>query len=220
LFHNKVLGSLYGEIEPIKGLKYKASLGLDYNEATGRFYQNSVDFAGNGAPRNRTHSNEQPKEGTLTLGNTITYDNTFGKHKIIALIGYEQTSYDLHRLRVQANGLFNPPLGVAGGAAAFGSSETADHWNIQGKLARLFYSYNDRYLVTATIREDKSSRFAEANNTGNFPSFSLGWKISQEKFLQNSKLFNDLKIRAGWGRDRQPVYGYQFFISPCAQQLC
>ena len=214
LQHNKILGSLYGEIEPIKGLKYKASLGLDYNEATGRFYQNAVDFAGNGAPRTALIVNEQPKEGTLTLANTITYDNTFGKHKITALVGYEQTSYELHRLRVQANGLFNPPLGVAGGASAFGSSETADHWNIQGKLARLFYSYNDRYLVTATIREDKSSRFAKANNTGNFPSFSLGWKIRQEKFFEDSKLFSDLKIRAGWGESGNQFTGTNFSYLP------
>jgi len=184
LFHNKVLGSLYGELEPIKGLKYKGSLGLDYNEATGWYYQNSVDFEGNGAPRTPLIVNEQPKEATLTLTHTLTYDNTFGKHKITALVGYEQTSYLLRRLRVQANGLFNPPLGVAGGAAAFGTSETADHWNIQGKLARLFYSYDDRYLVTATIREDKSSRFAKANNSGTFPSFSLGWRLSNEAFLQ------------------------------------
>jgi TonB-linked SusC/RagA family outer membrane protein len=212
--HNKVLGNVYGEFEPIKGLKYRASLGLDYNEATGRFYQNSEDFEGNGAPRTALIVNEQPKEATLTLGNTITYDHTFDKHKITALIGYEQTSYDLHRLRVQANGLFNPPLGVAGGASAFGTSETADHWNIQGKLARLFYSYNDRYLVTATIREDKSSRFAEANNTGNFPSFSLGWKLSQEKFMQDSKLFNDLKIRAGWGQSGNQFTGTNFSYLP------
>ncbi len=214
LFHNKILGNLYGEIEPIKGLKYKASLGLDYNEATGWYYQNEVDFAGSGAPRTPLIVNEQPKEATLTLTHTLTYDNTFGKHKITALVGYEQTSYLQRRLRIQANGLFNPPLGVAGGASAFGSSETADHWNIQGKLARLFYSYNDRYLVTATIREDKSSRFAKANNSGYFPSFSLGWKLSQEKFLQNSKLFSDLKLRAGWGQSGNQFTGTNFSYLP------
>lgn len=214
LQHNKILGNLYGEIEPIKGLKYKASIGLDYNEATGVFYQNAIDFDASGAPRTSLIVNEQPKEATLTLTHTLTYDKTFGKNKLTALVGYEQTSYLLRRLRVQANGLFNPPLGLAGGAGAFGSSETADHWNIQGKLARLFYSYDERYLLTATIREDKSSRFAKANNTGYFPSFSVGWRLSQEKFLKDSKLFNDLKIRAGWGQSGNQFTGTNFSYLP------
>ncbi len=211
---NKILGNVYGEIEPIKGLKYKASLGLDYNEATGVFFQNAVDFSGIGSPRTALIVNEQPKEATLTLTNTITYDKTFGKNKITALIGYDQTSYLLRRLRVQGNGLFNPALGLAGGSAAFGSAETADHWNIQGKLARLFYSYNNRYLLTATVREDKSSRFAKANNSGTFPSFSLGWRLSEEKFLQKSNLINDLKIRAGWGQSGNQFTGTNFSYLP------
>ena len=211
---NKILGNLYGELEPIKGLKYKASLGLDYNEATGLYYQNAVDFNGLGSPREAQIVNEQPKEATLTLTNTLTYDKTFGKSKITALVGYEQTSYLLRRLRVQGNGLLNPPLGLAGGSSSFGSAETADHWNIQGKLARLFYSYNNRYLLTATVREDKSSRFAAANNTGTFPSFSLGWRLSEEKFLQKSKLFDDLKIRAGWGQSGNQFTGTNFSYLP------
>jgi TonB-dependent starch-binding outer membrane protein SusC len=211
---NKILGNLYGEIEPIKGLKYKASLGLDYNEATGLFYQNAVDFSGISSPRTAIIVNEQPKEATLTLTHTLTYDKTFGKNKITALIGYEQTSYLLRRLRVQGNGLFNPPLGLAGGSAAFGSAETADRWNIQGKLARIFYSYDNRYLVTATVREDKSSRFAAANNTGIFPSFSLGWRLSEEKFLKKSELFDDLKIRGGWGQSGNQFTGTNFSYLP------
>jgi TonB-linked SusC/RagA family outer membrane protein len=214
MMHNKILGNLYGEIEPTKGLKYKASLGLDYNEATGVFFQNGVDFTGIGSPRIALLVNEQPKEATLTLTHTLTYDKTFGKSKITALVGYEQTSYLLRRLRVQGNGLFNPALGIAGGSDGFGSSETADHWNIQGKLARIFYSYNNRYLLTATVREDKSSRFAKENNSGTFPSFSLGWKLTEEKFMQNSNLINDLKIRAGWGQSGNQFTGTNFSYLP------
>ncbi len=212
--NNKILGNLYAELEIIKGLKYKASVGLDYSETTGLFFQGPVDFSGIGSPRTALIVNEQPKEATLTLTNTLTYDKTFGKSKITALVGYDQTSYLLRRLRVQGNGLFNPPLGLAGGSALFGSAETADHWNIQGKLARLFYSYDDRYLVTATVREDKSSRFAKANNSGTFPSFSVGWRLSEEKFLKNSKLFNDLKIRAGWGQSGNQFTGTNFSYLP------
>jgi len=214
MMHNKILGNLYGEIEPVKGLKYRASLGLDYNEATGLFFQNAVDFSGISSPRTSLLVNEQPKEATLTLTHTLTYDKTFGKSRITALVGYEQTTYLLRRLRVQGNGLFNPPLGIAGGSNSFGTSETADHWNIQGKLARLFYSYNDRYLLTATIREDKSSRFAKANNSGTFPSFSLGWRVSEERFLKNSKLFDELKIRAGWGQSGNQFTGTNFSYLP------
>ncbi len=211
---NKILGNLYGEIEPIKGLKYKASMGLDYNESTGTFFQNAIDFSGISTPRTALLVNEQPKEAMLSLTNTLTYDKTFGKNKITALVGYDQTSYLIRRLRVQGNGLFNPPLGLAGGSAAFGSAETADHWNIQGKLARLFYSYDNRYLLTGTVRQDKSSRFSSANNTGTFPSFSLGWRISEEKFFKGAKLFDDLKIRAGWGQSGNQFTGTNFSYLP------
>jgi TonB-dependent starch-binding outer membrane protein SusC len=211
---NKILGSLYGEVEIISGLKYKATIGLDYNEATGIYFQGPVDFSGISGPRESLIVNEQPKEATLSMGHTLTYDKTFGKNKITALIGYEQTSYLLRRLRVQASKLFNPPLGLAGGAGTFGSSETADHWNIQGKLARLFYSYNDRYLLTATIREDKSTRFPKANNTGYFPSFALGWRLTEERFLKDSKLFNDLKLRIGWGQSGNQFTGTNFSYLP------
>lgn len=214
MMHNKILANVYGELEPISGLKYKASLGLDYNEATGLFFQNAVDFTGISNPRIALLVNEQPKEATLTLTHTLTYDKTFGKSKITALVGYEQTSYLLRRLRVQGNGLFNPPLGIAGGSTSFGTSETADHWNIQGKLARLFYSYDDRYLLTATVRQDKSSRFAEANNSGTFPSFSLGWRLSEEGFLKSSKLFDELKLRAGWGQSGNQFTGTNFSYLP------
>jgi TonB-linked SusC/RagA family outer membrane protein len=213
---NKLLGNLYGEFEPVKGLKYKASVGLDYNEVTGLFFQNAVDFVGfgNSGPRQAIIVNEQPKEATVSLTHTITYDKTFGKNKITALIGYDQTSYLLRRLRMQGNGLFNPALGIAGGSEAIGSGETADHWNIQGKLARLFYSYDNRYLITATVREDKSSRFAKAFNSGTFPSFSLGWRISEENFLKNSTLFDDLKVRAGWGQSGNQFTGTNFSYLP------
>lgn len=214
MMHNKILANVYGEIEPIAGLKYRASLGLDYNEATGLFFQNAVDFSGISSPRIALLVNEQPKEATLTLTHTLTYDHTFGKSKITALVGYEQTSYLLRRLRVQGNGLFNPPLGIAGGSNSFGTSETADHWNIQGKLARLFYSYDDRYLLTATVREDKSSRFAEANNSGTFPSFAFGWRLSEEGFLKSSKLFDELKLRAGWGQSGNQFTGTNFSYLP------
>lgn len=209
MMFSKILGSLYGELEPIKGLKYKATLGIDYTESTGLFYQAPVAFDGSN-PRLAILVNEQPKEGMLTLGHTLTYDKSFGKSKITALIGYEQTSYLVRRMRVQGNGLFNPPLGIAGGSDAFGTAETADHWNIQGKIARLFYSYNDRYLVTATVREDKSSRFAKQNNTGTFPSFALGWRLSEENFMKGSKLFNDLKLRVGWGESGNQFTGTNF----------
>lgn len=211
---NKILGNLYGELELIKGLKYRANIGLDYNEATGIFFQGAVDFSGISSPRTSLIVNEQPKEATLTLGHTLTYDKEFGKSKITALIGYEQTSYLLRRLRVQAADLFNEPLGLAGGAGTANAAETADHWNIQGKLARLFYSYDDRYLVTATIREDKSSRFAKANNKGYFPSFAVGWRLSQENFLKDSKIFNDLKLRVGWGQSGNQFTGSNFSYLP------
>jgi outer membrane receptor protein involved in Fe transport len=78
----------------------------------------------------------------------------------------------------------------------------------------LNYTYDDKYLVTATVRQDKSSRFAKQNNSGTFPSFALGWRLSEESFLKDSKIFNDLKLRVGWGQSGNQFTGTNFSYLP------
>ena len=208
--NNKILASAYGELDILKDLKYKATVGVDYNVVTGSYYEAAIDYSGGNNPQQSLFVQEEPKESTISLANTLSYSKEFGKHKINALAGYEQTDYRFQRLRMQGTGLTNPSLNLAGGAATISSSKGADQWAIRGVLGRVFYSFNDKYLFTFNVRRDESSRFPEANRSGVFPSFSLGWKVSDEKFFQNSKFINDLKLRASWGQSGNQFTGTNF----------
>ena len=208
IFSKKMLGSIYGELEPISGLKYKLTLGADYNVGDGYYFQDAADFGSE--QRGSTLVQERPLELTTNLSQTLTYNKKFGLHDLTALIGHEETSFQFNKMRIQGNDLFNVAIRLPSVANSVASANEADHWAIRGLLARVFYSYNDRYLFTFNVRRDATSRFSEDNRSGTFPSFSAGWRLSEEEFMKNQKLFTDLKIRASWGESGNQFTGQNF----------
>lgn len=132
----------------------------------------------------------------MTTGATLSYDKTFGDHNFSALIGVEQTKFRFNKVRLQGRELFNENFAASGTAVA-GANE-ADLWTLQGILGRLTYNYKGKYLATVNVRRDATSKFAEDNRDGIFPSISVGWRISQEDFF-NVDAFDDLKLRIGYG---------------------
>ncbi|ULQ51300.1 SusC/RagA family TonB-linked outer membrane protein [Flavihumibacter fluvii] len=208
----KMLGSVYGEVEPIKGLKYKLTVGVDYNVGDGYFFQEEADFGNE--QRRSLLVQERPLELTTNLTQTLTYRKAFGKSDLTALVGYESTSFEFNKMRIQGSGLFNSAVQLPSVAATVASANEADHWAIQGLLARVFYSFDNKYLFTFNIRRDESSRFSEANRSGIFPSFSLGWRVSDEGFMKNQNLFSDLKLRASWGETGNQFTGQNFSYLP------
>jgi hypothetical protein len=203
-----MLGSIYGELEPISGLKYKLTLGADYNVGDGYYFQDAADFGSE--QRGSTLVQERPLELTTNLSQTLTYNKKFGLHDLTALIGHEETSFQFNKMRIQGNDLFNVAIRLPSVANSVASANEADHWAIRGLLARVFYSYKDRYLFTFNVRRDATSRFSEDNRSGTFPSFSAGWRLSEEEFMKNQKLFTDLKIRASWGESGNQFTGQNF----------
>ena len=208
----KVLGSVYAEIEPLKGLKYRVTAGLDYNVGDGTFFQEAEDFGNE--QRRSLLVQERPIEQTLNISQTLTYKKSFGKHDVTALAGYEETTFEYSKMRIQGSNLFNTTVQLPSVASTVASANEADHWALQGFLGRLFYSYDDRYLFTFNVRRDASSRFAPKNRTGVFPSFSAGWKLSNEGFMKNQTLFSDLKLRASWGESGNQFTGGNFAFLP------
>lgn len=208
----KILGSAYGELEPIKGLKYKLTIGADYNIGDGYFFQEAADF---GTEQRRSLLvQERPIELTTNLSQTLTYRKAFGKSDLTALVGYETTAFEFNKMRIQGSGLFNSNVQLPSVAATVASANEADHWAIQGYLARLFYSFDNKYLFTFNVRRDETSRFSKANRSGIFPSFSLGWRVTDEGFMKNQKLFSDLKLRASWGESGNQFTGQNFAYLP------
>jgi TonB-dependent starch-binding outer membrane protein SusC len=204
----KVLGNVYGEFEPIVGLKYRISGGFDYNVGDGNYFAGTVGF--DGFPKPSFLVQERPIELTTNLSHTITYSKTFGKHALTVLAGEEETNFRFDKVRVQGNDLFNPAIKFASTGVQVGAANEADQWALRGYLGRVNYSFDDKYLFTFNIRNDNSSRFAEANRAQTFPSVSAGWRLSQESFFPKSSVIDDIKIRASWGQSGNQFTGTNF----------
>lgn len=209
---NKVLANVYGELEILDGLKYRISGGVDYNVGVGDYFAGDLDF--NGFSKSSFLVQERPIERTTNFNQTLTYIKAFGKHNFTFLAGHEETNFQYDKLRVQGNSLFNPAIKFASTGVQVGAANEADHWALRGYLGRVNYSYNDKYLFTFNIRNDLSSRFSKENRSQAFPSFSAGWRLSQESFFPKSAIIDDVKIRAGWGQTGNQFTGTNFaFVS-------
>jgi TonB-linked SusC/RagA family outer membrane protein len=204
----KVLGNFYGELKIADGLKARTSLGIDYNVGVGDWFTSALPQL-NGGTGSSLLVSERPIELTLTTAATLQYDKTFGDgHNFGALFGFEQTKFRYDKLRLQGRNLFNTNFASTGSTVSGGNE--ADLWALQGWIGRLTYSYQGKYLATANMRRDATSRFAPGNREQVFPSVSLGWRISKENFFPTESAVNELKIRGGWGQSGNQFTGLNF----------
>lgn len=209
--NTKIYANIYFTVEPIEGLKYKLNFTPDFQFYRSTSYLGLYDF---GVDKNTvtTNTETQTRQRNLLLENLLTFDRTFGKHKVSALAGF---SYQENRYRYLWGSGQNLPEGLHElDAAATGltSSGNSYHATLLSILGRVFYSYDDRYLIQATIRRDGSSKFGPGHHWGNFPSVSVGWNIGEEKFFKkNIKWVDQLKIRAGYGElGNQEIDNYMY----------
>jgi TonB-linked SusC/RagA family outer membrane protein len=193
--------STYLEATIIKGLKFKTELSADYNLNKYYYYMPDYTF---GVLTNSTRTSTWTKTDTKywSWRNILTYDRTFNKvHNINAMVGQEMSDSHWETQKSAATGfLSNSAHDPSAGdlTTSTGTGSQSDN-SLFSYFARAFYSYDDRYLVTATIRRDGSSKFAEGNRWGWFPSAALAWKIKNESFLKDNDVINNLKLRLGWG---------------------
>jgi TonB-dependent starch-binding outer membrane protein SusC len=202
--NRKILGSVYGEFEPVSGLKFKSVFGGDYTVSNGYFFQNSsVKNYGGGGSRSSLLVQERPIELLTNWTNTATYNFNVGKSNIMVLGGYEEVSFRYDKLRLQGNNLVSPSVQLASKAGSVSGSNEAGNWALRSLFGRVNYSFNDRYLLQANLRRDQSSRFAPGKRTKVFPSFSAGWRLSEESFFAGVKeggTVDYIKLRASWGQ--------------------
>jgi TonB-linked SusC/RagA family outer membrane protein len=204
LYHNKVfqytaLGSFYGSIDFLKHFTYKAKLGFDYGSRKNDTYNPS--YEGTYALMiNSARSLSQDGHLNPVVNQTLKYKSTIGKNDFTIMGGFTIQSFRTSGLNASGEAL---PTGIT----SVGSSTTARVMNssiqehsLRSILGRITYSYANKYLLTANIRRDESSKlFNTVKPIGVFPSVSVGWRISEEPFLANSHIISNLKLRAGWG---------------------
>ncbi|MDR6513503.1 SusC/RagA family TonB-linked outer membrane protein [Chryseobacterium camelliae] len=199
--------NMYGELTlPLNGLKYRLNVGLDYRTS------NSGNYAGVGVfntnplgPSSAGRGNNQTYHWVLE--NLLTYDRTFGKHKInaVALYSAEDNKYTssyMSAKNVPADFFQYYNLGQSPQADITVRPEDQVYTKngLLSAMGRVMYTFDNKYMITATLRADGSSRLAPGNKWHTYPALSLGWNVTNESFMQNIKAINLLKLRAGWGQ--------------------
>lgn len=199
---NFVFGNVFAEIEPIPGLVFRSSLGMDN---AGYEFKNIEQSFKNGFIARTLNSLtlNTNKFMSLTWTNTLRYNFEVGAHRFNVLGGVEAirdnlddvTSYR-ENFAVQSEDYF--VLSAASGNASSTGNSTGSR--LLSQFARIDYGFGDRYLAALTLRRDGSSRFGEENQYGFFPAASVGWRIDKEAFMQDVRAISNLKLRAGVGR--------------------
>jgi TonB-linked SusC/RagA family outer membrane protein len=203
---NRVTSSNYIDITPIKGLDFRSSYSLDYAaqewfEFTPHNIQEAIRHY-NGDARAK---HERWSDTYWQWDNTITYNTTIANdHKLTALVGSSSSKRRSNYTLAQGDRFASDDLSYydLGGAAAVEKSVLGSDfyaYTLLSFLGRVNYSYKDKYFLTATARYDGSSRFAQGNRWGVFPSVSAAWNVTNEDFMKNIGLFSQLKLRAGYG---------------------
>lgn len=207
----KIFANIYFSIEPIKGLKYKLNFTPDFQFYRYNNYLGLYDY---GLDKNSiTQATEtQTRTRNILLEHLLTFDRTFGDHKISLLAGYSFQDTRYRYLSAWGQGM---PTGIReldAAASGLGNSGNSNRSVLTSILGRIFYSYQNKYLLTATIRRDGSSKFGKNNHYGNFPSVSVGWNIAEEKFIkENATWLDQLKLRAGYGElGNSEIDNYQY----------
>ena len=139
---------------------------------------------------------------TYLWDNYFTFDHTFGGHHAVNVMAGVSAQWNhAYWMSGQMNGfLLDTVHQLANGEKIFDLDGSQSEWALMSYMARANYSYDDKYLLTATIRRDGSSRFGKSNRWGTFPSMSAAWRISSEEFFPQDTAIKDLKLRLGWGK--------------------
>ncbi len=194
-------GNLYMEIKPVRWFRYRTEFagdaGIDkYIEFIPEYTFGSV----------RKAFSESRHERNLNYfyvyKNELNFDYNFkGKHHTTLLLGHELSSWNLHSLMAKRTHGDKELSGINAGNANYSTNSGSSFQNnFISYFGRAFYNYDNRYMLTATVRHDGSSNFAADNRWGTFPSFAAGWRVSEEKFFKPIKgTVNNLKLRLGYG---------------------
>lgn len=197
-------GNIYGEIDLYPGLMFRSSFGGSIGTRN-TFSYPIVEFENSLNQNVPTYSESFIRSHNWIFTNQLTYRNTFGKHGVSALLGYESTRGGGRQIVGAASQFYTysyyPFINLGTGttpdlrgSGPFAPVSTAS------AFGSINYSYAEKYLLTALVRRDGSSKFLGDNQYGTFPAFSLGWRISEENFLRSATWINDLKLRGSWGK--------------------
>jgi TonB-dependent starch-binding outer membrane protein SusC len=233
---NNIIGNVFGELEPIVGLKIKSSYGINSWFGHSRSYAPAYGLSSQfNRPESAQSINQSAYQGAnTTWTNTASYQKGFSAHNVQVLVGMEQIRYDVlnfsvggSRLRPLYSGadyayLDNTaPATSQGDLNTWGKDYAANGGGIMSYMGRVSYNYQEKYLFDFTARRDGSSNFIGSKRYGNFYAVSAGWNFMEEIFTSGlSNIFDFGKLRASWGQNGNQDVGafrYQTNIIPLSQ---
>lgn len=195
----RIFGNGFIEVYPVKGLTLKSNLGIEHVQYLNRNLNRKVNSS------DRNSVNRAYGQGdTWTWTNTANYNLDIDNHHLNVLAGVEAIKYTFQDLSAQRYDYAFEDEGFMQIGAGTGDQTNGggkNQWALFSLFAKADYNYADRYLLSATIRRDQTSRLWKGQNSGVFPAFSAAWRLSEEKFFPKNNIVNDVKIRFGWGQN-------------------
>lgn len=216
---NNFIASFSGDWEIIENLHLKGRFSAYIDNVQNKNYGNEYvfkDYYTGSQIGKWDNSLEEGRNAHTNIDKNITldYKRKFGIHELSGLIGYQETVDNDNKIKASRkyfayNDLQELDLGDL---TTRGNEGKSTKWVLKSLFGRLNYNIKDRYLVEANFRYDGSSRFAQGHRWGFFPSFSAGWRISEESFMKDVKAIDNLKLRASWGQlGNQDIDLYQYY---------
>jgi TonB-linked SusC/RagA family outer membrane protein len=196
---NNLLGDVHLEVKLPFNIKYRSQFGASLENSNYNYFLNPY-LTAQGINKQGSGTNTTWETFRWTWENTATWSQTFGNSTLNAVIGTTAADEKYYNNSQSGTGFATaavPTLDAASSNFTVYSEET--DWSLASYFGRLNYSYDDKYLLTGTIRHDASSKLGADHHGGFFPAVSGGWRISKESFMANNTFIDDLKVRFGWG---------------------
>lgn len=206
----RILAGAYLNYEFLKGLSIRTNAGVDKGNETRQYFQSGVVTATAGQTTGTSRSDDN---GSWTAEANLVYNKKIlTNHSIEALVGYSAQKYSNTFSTLTGLGFPSDDIQYLTQATSISGSSSYTSYALLSSLARLNYNYKGKYLLSAAVRRDGSSRFGGNNQYGNFPSVSVGWNVSDEQFMARVGFIDALKLRASYG-----ITGNNFFGNYDAQ---
>lgn len=201
-------GTIQANYQPFKGADIELNFSPQYSDTwhkdflkAVKTYEPDSDVPAYTMPAKSTLNESDSRSWQNTLHFLLKYNRGFGKHNFHFLAGYEQIGYKNDHFNAFRDGFPLPDYQElnSGSIENWQNGGSASEWSLRSYFGRLNYDFAGKYLLEANLRVDGSSRFSEGNKYGIFPSFSAGWRVSEENFMKDIEWLSNLKLRASWG---------------------
>lgn len=197
---DNILGSVSADYKIIDGLTFKTTAGINTSDSHYEYYWNEGQNWGYSGWVAATGTYATRRVDNWVWENTLNYNKTFNEdHNVTALVGYTMQNQKTTYATMTGNGYPNDMVHTINASTSQTASSTQSEWALISYLARATYSYQGKYLASASVRADGCSRFGADNRWGYFPSISAAWRMSEEKFLKDVNWLDNLKLRLSYG---------------------